>query len=196
MAPGRPVGRGGALMALGATIHKIELSLADMDSHRYADFSLTVARHPSETPERVMVRVLAWAVAAQEGLAFGRGLSTDEDPDLLATDLTGAMTLAVLVGLPDERLVRQFCGRAAQVEIMAFGANRLDAWWQRNRSALARLDNLGIRSLTAAETAELAGLLARSMRLAVSIQDGEIMLSTAAGAVTVQPVTLQRARRG
>lgn len=167
-----------------------------MDAHRYADYSLTVAQHPSETDERVMVRVLAWAMVAQEGLAFGRGLSTDEDPDLQVMDLTGAMQLAALTGLPEEKLVRQFCGRARQVTIFAFGAAKLDVWWRRSRSALNKLDNLTVWSLPSEQTEELARLLERTVRLAVSIQDGDFLFSSDKGAVTVRPVLCKSASRG
>ena len=167
-----------------------------MDAHRYADYSLTVAQHPSETNERVMVRVLAWAMVAQDGLAFGRGLSTDEDPDLQVMDLTGAMQLAVLTGLPEEKLVRQFCGRARQVNIFAFGGARLEVWWRRTRAGLNKLDNLTVWTLPTAQTEELAGLLDRTVRLSVSIQDGEFLFSSDKGAVTVRPELSKSASRG
>lgn len=178
-------------MALNATIHKIELSLADMDAHRYGDYPLTVAQHPSETDERVMVRVLAYAMFAQDGLAFGRGLSTDEDADLHLMDLTGAMQTAVLVGLPEEKLVRQFCGRANDVVIMAFGRSRQEVWWRRNGSALRQLGHLTVYRLEPEATEALAQLLRRSVRLSVSVQDGEYLCSSADGAVTIVPELLK-----
>lgn len=181
-------------MALSATIHKIDLSLADMDSHRYGDYPLTLAQHPSETAERVMVRVLAYAMLAQDGLGFGRGISTDEDPDLHVTDLTGAMQTAVLVGLPEEKLVRQFSGRATQVVILAFGGAKQAVWWQRTQSGLKKIGNLTVYSVAADQSAAMADLLARNVQLSVSIQDGELMLSTLNGAVSVTPSVLKAAR--
>ncbi len=183
-------------MALNSTIHKVELSLADMDRHRYGDYPLTVAQHPSETAERVMVRVLGFAMLAQEGLGFGRGLSTDEDPDLQVIDLTGAMQTAVLVGLPDEKLVRQFCGRADEVVILAFGQAKRDVWWRRSQTALRQLDHLTVYGLASEATEALADLLRRSVRLSVTIQDGEYLLSSADGAVTVVPELLKAKKPG
>ena len=68
-------------MALKATIYKAELQLADMDRNHYADHALTIARHPSETDERMMVRVLMYALYAQEGIAFTKGLFEVDEPE-------------------------------------------------------------------------------------------------------------------
>ncbi len=99
-------------MALKAGIYKAELSVADIDRGHYADYPLTIAKHPSETEERMMIRVLAFALRADQALSFGRGLSTEDDPDLLRTDLTGVIDSWIDVGWPDERRVRRACLRA------------------------------------------------------------------------------------
>ena len=124
-------------MALKATIFKAALQIADMDRGYYADHALTIARHPSETDERMMLRVLAFALHAGPGLEFGKGLSTDDEPDLWQRDLTGRIRLWVDVGLPDEKLVRRGCGRADEVVIYAYGRGA-ELWWERSRSALER----------------------------------------------------------
>src|SRR5258706_13884366 len=108
-------------MALKATIFKAELSIADIDRGYYADPSLPLARHPSETDERMMVRLLAFALGAAERLEFGRGLSSEDEPDLVERDLTGAIQRWIDVGLPDERDVRKACGRARRVDVIAYG---------------------------------------------------------------------------
>ena len=90
-------------MARKATIFKAELSLADLDRNLYEDFSLTVAQHPSENDLRMMVRLLAFTLFADARLEFGRGLSTDDEPDLWQKDLTGAIELWISVGQLDER---------------------------------------------------------------------------------------------
>src|SRR5471032_971236 len=102
-------------MALKSTIYKANLQVADMDRHYYADHALTIACHPSETPERMMVRVLAYALNAHERLGFGKGLSDVEDPDLSLKDLTGRVQLWIEVGLPDDKTVLKACGRADAV---------------------------------------------------------------------------------
>jgi uncharacterized protein YaeQ len=108
-------------MALKATIFKAELSVADIDRGVYRDHALTIARHPSETDERMMVRLLAFALHADERLEFGRGLSAEDEPDLSRRDLTGTLEQWIEVGLPDEREVRKACGRAREVFVYAYG---------------------------------------------------------------------------
>ena len=125
-------------MALKATIFKADLSIADIDRADYADHSLTIARHPSETDDRMMVRLLAFALHAAEGLEFGRGISTEDVPDLWHRDLTGAIEKWIEVGLPDEREVRKACGRAREVEVLAYGGRAVDLWWDAARKALDR----------------------------------------------------------
>ena len=107
-------------MALKATIFKAEIQVADLDRNHYSDHSLTLARHPSETDERMMVRLLAFALNAdEEGLSFARGLSVDDEPDLWAKDLTGAIRTWIDVGLPDEKIVRRACGRSDKALLRA-----------------------------------------------------------------------------
>ena len=161
-----------------------------MDQHRYADYALTIAQHPSETDERVMVRVLAYAMLARDGLSFGRGLSNDEDPDLQVLDLTGSMSLAVLVGLPEEKTVRQFAGRADEVFIFAYGAAKRDVWWRRTATGLRKISNLTVVSLDEAQTERLATLLDRSVQLSVTVQDGEYLFSCDKGTATITPESL------
>ena len=139
-------------MALKATIYKAELALADIDHNRYGDHSLTIARHPSETDERMMVRLLAFALHAGERLAFGRGLSSDDEPDLWQKDLTGAIELWIDVGLPDERSLRRACGRAARVLVYSYGGRVADLWWEQNGAKLARCENLTVVNLPLASS--------------------------------------------
>ena len=120
-------------MAIKATIFKAELQVSDLDRNHFATHSLTLARHPSETDERMMVRVLAFALHAHDALAFGKGLGADDEPDLWQKDLTGAIEVWIEVGQPDEKRVRRACGRAAQVFIYAYGDRIVDSWWDRAR---------------------------------------------------------------
>ena len=117
-----------------------------MDRGYYADHALTIARHPSETDERMMLRVLAFALHAGEGLTFGKGLSTDDEPDLWQRDLTGGIRLWIDVGQPDEKLVRRACGRADEVVVYTYGRGA-DLWWGRSRAALERTRNLRVMSV-------------------------------------------------
>lgn len=175
-------------MALRATVYKVELAVSDLDRGVYGQHTLTLARHPSETEERLMVRLLAFALFADEALAFGRGLSTEDEADLWQRDPTGVLERWIDVGLPDERSVRKACGRAHEVVVLAYGARRVDAWWEENAEAFARLDNLSVLTVTAAETAALESLAARSMALTCTVQDGHVWLASGDATVEIAPL--------
>jgi uncharacterized protein YaeQ len=173
-------------MALKATIFKVELQIADMDRSYYRDHTLTLARHPSETDERMMVRLLAYALNADEALAFGKGLSTDGEPDLWRKDLTGAIDLWIDVGLPDEKRIRKACGRARQVTVFGYGGHGAAIWWDQIGDRLERARNLSVVSVPAAASQALAKLVQRTMRLNCTIQDQQVWLGDAAERVQVE----------
>lgn len=181
----------GNIMALKSTVYKIDLQIADMDRHYYANHNLTLARHPSETDERLMVRLIAFILYANEALSFGRGLSDDEEPDLWQKDLTGAIELWIDVGLPDEREIRKACGRSAQVAVVLYGGRVADMWWDNNSKALLKLDNLTVINLP--ETEAIADIAARGMEISATIQDKQILLGHASGSVEINPVVLKPA---
>lgn len=166
-------------MALKSTIYKAELQIADMDRHYYADHALTIARHPSETDERMMVRLLAFALFADERLEFCKGLSDTDEPDLWQRDLTGAIETWIEVGQPDERRMAKASGRAGEVVVIAYAGRTSDIWWQGVRGKVERLRNLRAWSLADGTAAALARLAQRTMRLQVSIQDGTAWVGSA-----------------
>jgi uncharacterized protein YaeQ len=172
-------------MALKSTIFKADLSVADIDRSYYADHALTIARHPSETDERMMVRLLAFALHADEGLAFGRGLSAEDEPDLWQRDLTGAIDKWIDVGLPDERDVRKACGRAREVHVLAYGGRAVDLWWQAASDKLERQDRLGVSEVPLEASRALGPLASRSMRLQVTIQEGHVFVTDGMTSVAV-----------
>ena len=182
-------------MALKATIFKADLQIADMDRNYYADHSLTLARHPSETDERMMVRLLAFTLYAHEQLGFGKGLCVDDEPDLWRKDLTGAIELWIDVGLPDEKWTRKACGRARQVVIVSYGGRQADIWWEQARSKLERQGNLRVINLPQAATQALAALANRTMRLQCSIQDGHVWITDGQDTVQVEPLQLMPSPR-
>ncbi|HEU4621494.1 MAG TPA: YaeQ family protein, partial [Burkholderiaceae bacterium] len=145
-------------MALKSTIYKADLQLADLDRHVYADYPLTLARHPSETEERLMVRIVAFGLHAHERLAFGPGLSDADEPCLWQRDLTGAIERWIEVGLPDERHLARACGRADEVVVIAYGRG-MDVWWKNIASSLTRLRNLVVLRLPEDGTQALAALV-------------------------------------
>jgi uncharacterized protein YaeQ len=171
-------------LALKATIFKAELQVADVDRSYYADHSLTIARHPSETDERMMVRLLAFALNAHERLAFGPGLSDEDEPDLVQKDLTGAIELWIEVGLPDERAVRRAAGRASRVIVYSYGRGA-DIWWRQVGAALEGDKRVELVRLPDGATKELAALANRNMRLQCTIQDRHAWLSDGQASVAV-----------
>jgi len=178
-------------MALKATIYKADLAVADMDRGYYADHSLTLARHPSETDERLLVRLLAFALFASEDLTLGKGLCVDDEPDLWRRDLTGAILLWIDVGLPDEKWLRKACNRAERVVLIAYGGRAVEVWWQQQRGKLAGLRNLSVLELPGSE--QLTALVARGMRLQCTVQDGQVWLTDGQHSVHLEPRRLQEA---
>jgi uncharacterized protein YaeQ len=174
-------------VALRATVYRCELALSDVDRGVYGSYALTLARHPSETEERLMVRLLAFALFADDALEFGRGLSTEGEPDLWQRDATGQIERWIDVGLPDEREVRRACGRAREVVVLAYGGRRAAPWWSASAAALARLPNLRVLALDDEACAGLASLAARSMQLAATVHDGHVWLASASASVEIVP---------
>ena len=176
-------------MALKSTIYKADLQISNMDSNYYATHSLTLAKHPSETDERLMVRLIAFVLFASDSLAFGKGLSDDEEPDLWQKDLTGAIELWIEVGLPDERVLRKASGRSNQVALLMYGGRSADIWWDQNSKALLKLDNLTVINLP--ETVELANSATRNMNISCTIQDNEMLVTHDIGSFTLLPMKLK-----
>ena len=177
------------IMAQKATIYKVELSISDMDRHYYDTHKLTVAKHPSETDERLMVRLIAFALNAREQLEFSRGLSTDDEPDLWEKSLSGEIELWVTLGLPSEKIVRQSCGKAKEVIIYSYGGRTAEVWWDKIKNSTTRFENLKVINLAEAETNELAQQANRSMKLQVNVQEGDLMVSVDDSIVYVTPIT-------
>ena len=177
-------------MALKATICKAELHIADMERGYYHDHAVTVARHPSETDERMMVRLLAFALNADETLAFGAGLGTDDEPDLWRKDLTGSIETWIDVGLPDEKRIRKACGRADEVFVYSYGGHAAQLWWQQVGDKVSRSHKLTVIELPQAGTRALAALAARNMKLQYTIQDGQVWVADDRESVQLDPQTI------
>lgn len=180
-------------MAIKATVFKVNLQIADMDRHYYQDHALTMARHPSETDERLMVRLLAFALHAGDYLEFGQGMTDDDEADLWQRDLTGAIEVWIDVGLPDERLIRKACGRANQVVVYCYGGRTAEMWFAQNKSQFERQKNLTVINLPPESTAALAGLTQRTMQLQCTIQDGQVWLSDGVQSVEIAREVLKPA---
>jgi len=164
-------------VALKATIYKAQLAIADIDRGYYATHNLTLACHPSETEERLMLRVLAFVLFASDDLAFTRGLSTDDEPDLWERDLTGQVTHWIELGTPDESRVRKGCNRAERVTVLSYGTRQAGVWWEKQRDKLTRFDNLQVLYLSQEDCAALTGQVSRAMNIQATLQEGQVWLN-------------------
>ena len=164
-------------MALKATIFKATLNIADMDRHYYADHQLTIAQHPSESEERMMVRLLAFALNASDTLQFTRGLCVDEEPELWQKNDMGDIQLWIELGQPDEKRIKKACKQAEQVTVYCYHPRSAPVWWQQMEKALREFSNLNVYFLADDTLTQLASLASRNMQLQCTIQEGDIWLS-------------------
>jgi uncharacterized protein YaeQ len=181
-------------MAIKSTVVKAELQISDMDRHYYATHNLTLAQHPSETDERLMVRLLAFALYADEKLEFGRGLSDEDEPALWRRNYTDEIELWIELGHPDESRVKKACSRAQQVVVVNYGGRASDIWWDKIANALTRLTNLTVISIPTEAVDTMAAIGERGMRLNALIQDGELQLMGDRGSVALRPEVRLAAR--
>lgn len=171
-------------MATNATIHKASLNIADMDNHYYAEHDLTLAKHPSENDLRLMVRLVAFILNADESLVFCKGISQDDEPDLWKKDLTGAIKLWIDLGQPDEKRIRKACGRSEKVIIYTYQEGSAQAWMKQMQKTLSRFKNLSVIHLHI--DGDIEALVERSMRLQCNISDAELTLSNDEFSVSVR----------
>ncbi len=181
-------------MALKATVFKAELQVSDLDRHHYQRYDLTLARHPSETDERMMLRLLAFALNADPQLSFTKGLSTDDEPELWRKDLTGTVELWIDLGQPDPKRLRRACGRARRVLLYNYGGRGADLWWRNHGEALRGLENLEVFALSADAGKALAALVARKMQLQCTIQESQIWFGDADTSLQIELETRKRLR--
>jgi uncharacterized protein YaeQ len=182
-------------MALKATIYKAQLQIADMDRALYADHAATLARHPSETDERMMVRLLAFAlnVASSDEagqLEFAKDLWDVDEAALWHRDYTGALRHWIDVGQPDDKRLMRAAGRSEQVSVYSH-ASSTPVWWKGLENKITRADNLAVWQIEAAQSQALAGLSERSMQLQVTVQDGQIWIGNGAATVEITPQRLR-----
>jgi uncharacterized protein YaeQ len=171
-------------MALKSTIFKAELSIADMDRGYYTSHNLTLAQHPSETTERMMLH-------ASESLAFTKGISDDGEPDIWQKNYSDEIEIWIELGEPDEKRLRKACGRAREVWVYSYGGRSAEIWWQQNGNQYARFANLRVISVHPQILTELAQLCDRGMQLTATIQDGHFWLSDAKHNIQVETEVLK-----
>jgi uncharacterized protein YaeQ len=183
-------------VALKSTIFRASVAIADIDHGYYADHQLTLARHPSETDERMMIRLAALALNAHlvqtecggdATLAFGAGLSNPDDPDVALRDFTGQTRLWIEVGQPDDKPLAKACNKAEKVNVYCFH-HAAEVWWRGMENKLSRLQNLSVFRMPTQASLAMAGLAQRSMQLQATIQEGTLMLSDGSDSIDVEPL--------
>jgi uncharacterized protein YaeQ len=164
-------------MAIKATVFKVDLQITDLNRHYYQPHSLTIARHPSETTERMMVRVIAFALQASNTLYFSRGISTDDEPDIWQKNLTDDIELWIELGQPDEKRIRKACAKSKKVIVYTFNPRSAEIWWQQIKNKLNRFENLTVTHLSITEPDVLENMVERTVQLQCTIEGSQIWLS-------------------
>ena len=177
-------------MALRSTIYKVDLHVSDSDRNYYNTHSLTVAQHPSETAERMMVRLVLFALYAQDELLFTKGLSDVDEPDIWVKDLTGQIQLWLEMGQPDEKRILKASSKSDQVVICAYAGQASKVWWNGIKNKIERAKNVRVICLPQLVTKSFATWVERSMQIHINIQEGEILISCDKGqeSFSVEPL--------
>ena len=165
-------------MALKATIFKAKISLSNLNVHFYDELTLTIARHPSENNLRMMARILAYLLAAQEKPLFTKGISSDTEPDLWVINNDGSIDHWIELGHLDEKRIRQSSSKAKKISIYSYQGNHSQQWFNSIENNLSRFSNLDIIHFTFPKDQNIENFAERDMSFSCSIEDSEIWLST------------------
>jgi uncharacterized protein YaeQ len=169
------------------TVFKVDLQIADLDRHYYHGHTLTLARHPMESIERLMVRLLTFSLFASENLHFCKGVCEHGEPALSVQQYNGDIDLWVELGQPEDKRLRKACQQAEQVIVVTYDGEAADLWWRQNHNKLIRLPNLCVINFQHDAVSKLSLLCQRSMRLQVTIEDCQVMVSDGKQCVTITP---------
>lgn len=183
-------------MAQKSTIYKANLSVANMNLNHYQDYSLTLAQHPSETLSRMMFRLAVFAILAQEEPQFCKGISSEEEPDLWCLDLTGQITHWIELGHPEEKRLRQACGKARKVSVFPYQAQASSQWFQGAEKSMERFAHLEVTQLSVLEKRSLEDLVQKSMDLSCTLQDDELWFSSPQDRIGLSLTPLKTATLG
>lgn len=181
-------------MALKAIIHKAQIRLSDLDRNVYGEHSVTIARHPSETDERMLIRLLAFTLHApadsdQPPLEFAKDIWEPEEPSLWQKDPTGRVLHWIDIGQPDEKRLLRVSARVDRLTVYTFNANT-PVWWKGLENRITRLRNLHVWQIPPAQSQALATLSQRTLQLQVTIQDGAIWVDDGSRSIEVAPQRL------
>jgi uncharacterized protein YaeQ len=164
-------------MAIKATIIKLDLTISDMDRGYYQQHTLTMAQHPSETEQRLILRTIDFTLFANENLKFTKWLSEDSVPDLWQKNLIDDIEVWIDLGQPDEKRIRKACHKAKQVIIVSYGDNAASMWWKNVERKAKGFKNLSVYHISTEQYNTLDQLMQRHLVLNATIQDTEIWLS-------------------
>ncbi|KGJ88789.1 YaeQ family protein [Thalassotalea sp. ND16A] len=176
-------------MAIKATIYKATIQLSDMDRNYYQTLSLTIAQHPSETDRRMMVRILAYILNAEDNLQFTKGLSEDDEPEIWLKDYSDVIKLWVDLGQIDEKRIKKGCSRGQQMRLYSYGSS-VDIWWSKIKNKLSAFSNLSVIKINEETCEQLVTLVDRTMELQCSIDSGQIWLGNNETTVHIEPEVL------
>ena len=174
-------------MALKATIFKADVSISDMDRQYYQSHHLTVARHPSETDARMMLRIVAFILNASDTLEFTKGLSEVDDPDLWQKSLTDEIELWLELGQPSEQRIKKGCNQAKCMKIYSYADNGFETWWSKEKNKVWVRENLQVITVDASLAEQLSALVDRNMQIQATIQDGQVWLMIGETSVELVP---------
>jgi uncharacterized protein YaeQ len=164
-------------MALKSTIYKARINLSNMNIHHYQDYALTIAKHPSENDLRMMIRLIAFALSAQEEVEFTKGISDDSEPDLWKKNYDGSIEHWIELGLPDERRIRQICAKASKVTIYTYHGNQAIQWFHSVENMVKRFSHLDVIYLSIEEGKSLENLVVKGMDFSISIEDNQLWIA-------------------
>ncbi len=178
------------LMALKATIYKVNIELANMDLNYYDSLQLTLAQHPSETEQRLMVRLICYILNAHPDLQFGKGVSDEDEAAIWQINYSGEIALWIELGQLDEKRIKKACNKSAKVKLYCYGSS-VNTWWSQTQNALQNFPKLSIEQFDMTTTNALVKLLSRNMEFQCSIQDDQLWLTCGDETLLIETTTLK-----
>jgi len=162
-------------MALTATIHNFDIQLSDVDRGVYESVALRVARHPSETEEYLLTRVIAYCLEHAEGISFSKGLAEPDEPSIAVRDLTGILKVWIDIGAPDAPRLHKASKAAGRVAVYTH-KDPAQIVRQLAGERIHRADALELYGVDRNLLAELTARLDRRMTFGLSVSDGQIYI--------------------
>ena len=177
-------------MALKATIYKANIELADMDRNYYDSLQLTIAQHPSENAQRLMVRLIAYLLNAHPDLQFGKGVSDEDEAAIWHINYSNEIELWIELGQLDEKRLKKASNQAKAVKLYCYGSS-VNTWWSQAQSNLNKYPRLSIEQFSPDTCDALVKLLSRNMEFQCSIQDGQLWLTSGEDTLLIETTTLK-----